>query len=233
VTGRLRSFYRDRRNSVPAEPANQSQATQALLTKIHAIRAEFPGYGYRRVTHALKHQGVTINHKKVMRVMPQAGLTIRRRARVVTTTNSNHDFPIYRNLYRNVIPSRPDQVWVADITYIRLNTGFVFLAVILDACSRKVVGYALAKMMSAQLALAALETAINNRKPKAGLIHHSDRGSQYASQAYRDALKAHNILGSMMSNSQPVRQRSGRELHEDLEARRSVDPRLRNLAGLH
>lgn len=101
-----RSFYRDKRSSAAVDPTNESEATQALLTQIHAIRAEFPGYRHRRVTHALKHQGVTINHKKVMRVTRQAGLAIRRRARVVTTI-SNHDFPIDRNLYRNVIPSQP------------------------------------------------------------------------------------------------------------------------------
>ncbi len=111
-----------------------------------------------------------------------------------------HDYP---NLYRNQIPALPDRVWVADITYIRLLTGFAFLAVILDACSRKVVGYALSRSMTTMLSLAALEMTIENRRPPRGLIHHSDQGSQYAAKAYRDKLSEHGVAGSMSRKANP------------------------------
>jgi putative transposase len=106
-------------------------------------------------------------------------------------------------LYRNVIPSRPDLVWVGDITYIRLAVGFCYLAAILDACSRKVVGYAISRQIDTQLALAALNAAVRARRPPPGCIHHTDRGSQYASEVYRHALHAHGLRGSMSSPGNP------------------------------
>jgi putative transposase len=181
--------------------ARQTDAT--LRQQIDGICGEFPGYGYRRVTRELRDRNVVVNHKKVMRLMREEGLSVKPRRRFFTTTDSNHSLPVYPNLYRNQIPNQPDRVWVADITYIRLRVGFAFLAVILDACSRKVVGYALARTMSAQLALAALETAIETRQPAPGLIHHSDQGSQYASQIYRDKLDEHGIRGSMSRKANP------------------------------
>lgn len=149
-----------------------------LVAIIEDIQDELPCYGYRRVTHELQRRGHLVNHKRVARVMRANGLGIKPRKRYVRTTDSDHDSPIYPNLYRNVIPARPDRVWVADFTYIRIAVGFCYLAVILDACSRKVVGYGLSKRLDTPLALAALHSAIENRKPQPGCIHHTDRGCQ-------------------------------------------------------
>lgn len=176
---------------------------ESLVRLISGIQDELPGYGYRRVTHELRRRGHQVNHKRVARVMAANGLGMKRRRRFVRTTDSDHDQPIFPNLYRNVIPSRPDVVWVADITYIRIAVGFCYLAAILDACSRKVVGYAISRQIDTQLALAALKAAVQGRRPPAGCIHHSDRGCQYASQAYRDALAEFELLGSMSSPGNP------------------------------
>lgn len=184
-----------------AEPDGLSD--ERLVELIRAIQDELPRYGYRRVTHELGRRGHGVNHKRVARVMKANGLGIKQRRRFVRTTDSEHDHPISPNLYRNVIPAKPDSVWVADITYIRLSVGFCYLAAILDACSRKVVGYALSKRIDAQLALAALNAAVQARQPAPGCIHHSDRGSQYASEAYRLALAKAGIRGSMSSPGNP------------------------------
>lgn len=149
-----------------------------LVAIIEDIQDELPCYGYRRVTHELLRRGHLVNHKRVARVMRANGLGIKPRKRCVRTTDSDHDSPLYPNLYRNVIPARPDMVWVADFTYIRIAGGFCYLAVILDACSRKVVGYALSRPLDTPLALAALRSAIENRKPPPGCIHHTDHGCQ-------------------------------------------------------
>jgi putative transposase len=135
--------------------------------------------------------------------MKSKGLGAKQRRRFVRTTDSAHDQPIFANLYRNLIPSKPDVVWVADITYIRLDSGFCYLAAILDACSRKVVGYAISRQIDTQLALAALNAAVRARSPPPGCIHHSDRGAQYASAAYRQALARSGLRGSMSSPGNP------------------------------
>jgi putative transposase len=168
-----------------------------LTAIIEDIQDELPCYGYRRVTHELRRHGFLINHKRVARVMRLAGLGIKPRRRFVRTTDSQHDSPIFPNLYRNAIPDQPDKVWVADFTYIRVLTGFCFLAVILDACSRKVVGYALSKRLDT------LRAAVANRAPPMGCIHHTDRGCQYASQTYRNALAAAGLQGSMSGVRNP------------------------------
>jgi putative transposase len=174
-----------------------------LVRLISDIQDELPGYGYRRVTHELRRRGHPVNHKRVARVMAANGLGMKRRRRFVRTTDSDHDQPVFPNLYRNVIPARPDVVWVADITYIRIAVGFCYLAAILDACSRKVVGYAISRQIDTELALAALKAAVQGRKPPAGCIHHSDRGCQYASLAYREALDEFGLRGSMSSPGNP------------------------------
>jgi putative transposase len=135
--------------------------------------------------------------------MKANNLNVKPKRRFVRTTDSNHPNPVYPNLYQNVIPATVDAVWVADITYLELEAGFAYLAVILDACSRKVIGYALAKRMTAALTLAALNQAVTARRPKPGCIHHSDRGVQYASKAYRKALAGHGLAGSMSSIGNP------------------------------
>ena len=190
-------YYRARS---PAETAPTDAEITAL---IEDIQDEFPRYGYRRVTHELRRHGLIVNHKKVSRIMRLAGLGVRPRKRYVRTTDSRHDQPIHPNLYRNRIPDRPDQVWVADFTYIRVARGFCYLAVILDAWSRKVVGYALSQRLDTPLALAALRSAVESRKPPPGCIHHTDRGCQYAFQLYRDALDAAGLRGSMSGVGNP------------------------------
>ena len=175
-----------------------------LVELIGDIRDEFAGYGYRRVTRELGKRGYRVNHKRVARVMKAHDLSVKPRRRFVRTTDSDHDLPIFPNLYQNVIPVKPDLVWVADITYIRLASGFCYLAVILDACSRKVIGYAISRHIDTQLTLAALNAAMANRHPAPGTcMHHSDRGSQYAAEAYRRALTEFKLIGSMSSRANP------------------------------
>jgi putative transposase len=174
-----------------------------LIAAMIAIKGEFPLYGSPRVTEELRRRGCEANHKRVERLMKANDLNVKSRRRFVRTTDSDHPYPIYPNLYRNVIPIKPDMVWVADITYIALAIGFAYVAVILDACSRKVVGYAISRRIDAKLALAALEAALAARKPKPGCIHHSDRGVQYASNAYCQALADNGLIGSMSALANP------------------------------
>ncbi len=194
--GLARSTYYD-------TPADQLVAEARLVTRITEICAEWPFYGYRRVTAQLRHQGMTVNHKKVMRLMKENGLTVRPRRRFVVTTNSDHNGPIFANLAKDVSPTGPNQLWVADITYIAIATGFVYLAAILDAWSRRVIGYAIGRRIDTRLTLAALKAAITARKPPPGCIHHSDRGSQYAAGDYRKVLAEHGLKGSMGRRGNP------------------------------
>ena len=183
--------------------AHEDLGDARLIELIEAIQDELPGYGYRRVTHELRRRGHMVNHKRVARVMRAQGLGIKPRRRFVRTTDSKHNWPIFPNLYRNVIPTRPNVVWVADFTFIRIASGFCYLAAILDACSRKVVGYAISHNIDTTLALAALRSAVQSRQPPAGCIFHSDRGSQYASETYRRALQEAGLRGSMSSPGNP------------------------------
>ncbi len=178
-------------------------ADTEVVELIEAIQDDLPGYGYRRITHELHRRGHRINHKRIARIIRENGLGIKPRKRFVKTTDSAHTSPIYPNLYRNIIPERPDMAWVADLTYIRLARGFCYLAVILDACSRKVIGYALSRQIDTSLTLAALQSALENRKPLPGCIHHSDRGCQYASERYRNELEAAGLRGSMSAIGNP------------------------------
>ena len=178
-------------------------AEARLVARIHAICAEFPRYGYRRVTAQLKAEGERVNHKRVARIMREQDLRVRPKRRFVAATNSDHDGPIFPDLAKDTVPSGPDQLWVADLTYIRVLTGFVYLAVVLDAWSRRVVGWALGPRLDADLALAALDAAIAGRGPPPGCVHHSDRGSQYAAEPYRKKLAAHELRGSMGRRGNP------------------------------
>jgi putative transposase len=168
-----------------------------------AICDEFEAYGYRRVGAELRHRGMVVNSKKVRRLMRENDLQPRRRRRFVITTDSNHDGPIFPDLVRNRTLDGPNQVWVADITYIGIVAGFVYLAAILDAWSRRVIGYAISRSMDARLAVAALKAAIRARQSPKGCIHHSDRGSQYASEVYRALLAEHGLVGSMGRRGNP------------------------------
>ena len=186
-----------------ARRAARLAAETELRAAIEEIVAEWPAYGYRRVTHELRRRGMQVNHKRVARIMREAALTPRRVRRFLVTTDSKHAEPIFPNLLRDVQPTGPNQVWVADLTYLRLETEFAYLAVILDAWSRKVVGYALGHLLDARLPLAALDAALESRRPQPGLIHHSDRGVQYASRLYRERLAEHRIRGSMARKGNP------------------------------
>lgn len=179
------TYYRD-----PAQRLDDAE----LLVAITAISDEFEAYGWRRVRAALQHQGIIANHKRIKRLMREHDLQPRRRRRYVATTDSAHDLPIFPDLAKSVVLSGPDQLWVADLTYV---------AIILDAWSRKVVGYAIGQSIDARLAIAALKTAIASRQPPSGLVHHSDRGSQYAAAAYREILAANGIVGSMSRRGNP------------------------------
>ena len=178
-------------------------AAGELLARISAICDAFECYGYRRVGAALRHQGVVVNSKRLRRLMREHGLQPKRRRRYAITTDSDHASPIFPDLAKDVVASRPNQLWVADLTYVAIPGGFVYLAAILDAWSRKVVGYAISRSMDARIAVAALKAAVKSRNPPAGCIHHSDRGSQYASEVYRALLDAHGLVGSMSRRGNP------------------------------
>jgi putative transposase len=138
-----------------------------------------------------------------MRLMKESGLSVRPHRRFVATTDSDHDGPVFLNLAKDVTPSGPNQLWVADITYIAIARSFVYLAAILDAWSRRVVGYAIGRRIDARLTLAALKAAVASPAPPPGCIHHSDRGSQYAAEDYRAELAAHGLRGSMGRRGNP------------------------------
>lgn len=146
---------------------------------------------------------MVVNRKKIRRLMREHDLQPRTRRRFVVTTDSDHDGPIFPNLAKGFVPSGPNQLWVSDITYVALPTRFIYVAIILDAWSRLIVGYAIGRSIDARLTVAALKTAIDRRKPPAGCIHHSDRGSQYASEIYREALSANGLNGSMGRKGNP------------------------------
>jgi putative transposase len=175
----------------------------AIEERIAALCEEFPRYGYRRVTAQLRAEGLIINHKAVARLMRKRGLQVRPLRRFIRTTDSDHENPIFPNHARDLIPTAPNQLWVADITYIAVAGKFVYLAVILDAWSRRVVGYAIARQITTQLTLAALRAAIAARRPAAGCLHHSDRGSQYAAEQYRRELAESGLIGSMSRRGNP------------------------------
>ena len=183
--------------------ARRSATEKAVHTRIATLCAEFPRYGYRRITHQLQAEGLVVNHKAIARFMRQQGLQVRPLRKFVRTTNSEHDCPIFPNLARGFRPAGPNELWVADITYIGIAAGFVYLAVILDAWSRRVIGYALGRQIDTRLTLAALRAAVANRQPPPGCIHHSDRGAQYAAEPYRRALAEHQLTGSMGRRGNP------------------------------
>lgn len=193
--GLPRSTYYD----APTVKADEAE----ILARIKEICEEFETYGYRRVGAALRHQGVIVNAKKVRRLMRENELQPRRRKRFVATTDSDHDGPFFPNLAKGVELTGPNQLWVADLTYVAIAIGFVYVAVILDAWSRRVVGYAISRSIDARLAMAALKAAIRSRRPPEGCIHHSDRGSQYASADYRSLLATHGLVGSMGRRGNP------------------------------
>lgn len=193
--GLSRSTYYDK----PALPTDEAE----IIATMSDICDEFEAYGYRRVGAELRHRGMFVNSKKIRRLMRENDLQPKRRKRFVATTDSNHESPIFSDVARHRSLDGPNQIWVADITYIAIASGFVYMAAILDAWSRRVVGYAISRSMDARLAVAALKAAIRCRHPPKGCIHHSDRGSQYASEAYRNLLADHGLVGSMGRRGNP------------------------------
>ena len=182
---------------------SQPDGEKVLIARIEAVIEEFPGYGYRRVTKELHRRGFRDNHKKVLRVMREQGLTRKPKHRWVRTTNSEHAHRVYPNLAQNLLVTGPNQLWVADITYIAILSGFVYLAVILDLFARRVVGYALSRNIDTTLCLEAFRMALARRRPPAGIIHHSDRGVQYASRDYVEELLANGFRISMARKGNP------------------------------
>ena len=174
-----------------------------MVEAIAAICDEFECYGWRRVCAELRHRGMIVNHKKIQRLMRERDLQPRRRRRYVATTDNDHDQPIYANRANGLIVDGPNQLWVADITYVAVVDGFVYVAAILDAWSRRAIGYVISRPIDVRLTLAALNAAIEGRRPLQGCVHHSDRGSQYAAQAYREALLQRGLVGSMGRRGNP------------------------------
>lgn len=184
-------------------PHRRAKDEDALKQRIEAICDEFPRYGYRRVTAQLQHEGWRINHKRVARIMRESGLSVKPRRRTVPTSDGGRGEAVFPNLARDFTPTGPNQLWVGDITYIRTRGPFVYLAVILDAWSRRVVGYAVSRRIDARLTIAALRAALTHRQPPPGCIHHTDRGSQYGSSAYRAVLSEWEMRGSMSRRGNP------------------------------
>lgn len=190
------SFYRFSEDAKPDPDMD-------LRDAIQRIALEWPSYGRPRITAELRRRGWTVNPKRVYRLLRKDNLLCVRKRKFVVTTNSNHGRKVYPNLAAAMVLTGVDQLWRADITYVRLRDEFVFLAVILDAFSRRVIGWALDRNMEDQLTLAALRMALSHRSIQPGLVHHSDRGSQYASNDYTDLLKAHGIDISMSRKGNP------------------------------
>jgi putative transposase len=174
-----------------------------LRDQIEAIQAEFPSYGYRRVHEELVRRGQTINTKRIRRVMSKFGLRPVLWRSFVVTTDSKHRCRTYPNLIQNQTLYGPNQAWASDITYIRIRTGFVFLAAILDIYTRKIIGWSIAKRIDNELCITALRMALDSRTPVVGCIHHSDRGAQYASKDYVQLLQQHGLAISMSRRGNP------------------------------
>lgn len=191
------TFYRHGRGSP------SSLADTDLRDEIQRIAVDMPFYGYRRITKELHRRGYPVNHKRVRRMMRQDNLLCVRRRKFVCATDSDHGLPVYPNLAQSMPLSGVNQLWVADITYIRLHSEFVYLAVILDAFSRCCIGWNVSRRLDDSLSLDALKMALARRGAAPGLVHHSDRGVQYASKEYTDLLKGDNIAISMSRTGNP------------------------------
>lgn len=191
-------YYRDLARKGPEEEEIEVRAAIQEIFLEHKRR-----YGRRRITAELRRRGMLVNHKRVGRLMGEDNLLALQRRAFVKTTDSEHDYEIYLNLATRVELKGINQVWVADLTYIRLRGEFVYLAVVLDRFSRSVVGWSLGRNLTAELPLTALQQAIKDRRPQPGLVHHSDRGVQYAAEGYVKVLQEHGILPSMSRPANP------------------------------
>ena len=198
LLGLSRSWLYERANA-----PTQVQRDVALRDAIERIVLEFPGYGYRRVTAELHRQQWQVNHKRVLRIMHHEALLCQLKRSWVTTTDSRHEFETYPNRLNGLTLTHSNQAWVADITYVRLPSTFIYLACVLDGFSRRCVGWHLSSAIDTQLTLAALNQAIALRQPTVGLVHHSDRGVQYASAAYVQRLHDIGAHISMSAKGNP------------------------------
>lgn len=190
------SYYR----FVGSEAEDPDMELRSVVQKIALSR---PSYGYRRVQAELRRRGQQVNHKRVRRLMREDNLLCLRRRSFMRTTDSRHGFRVYPNLAAKMVLTDINQLWVADITYIRLQAEFIYLAVILDAYSRRVIGWELGRTLAAELALGALRQALKGRSFAPGLVHHSDRGVQYASGDYTQLLRDHKVQISMSRRGNP------------------------------
>jgi len=198
MTGLSRAgFYRWR------VPHQTTPVEMEIRDQIQKVALESSAYGYRRITAELRRRGFEVNHKRVLRMMREDNLLCVRRRAFVITTDSRHNLPVFPNLAGAMMPAAINQLWVADITYIRLRTEFIYLSVVLDAFSRRVIGWALGRTLESELAAAALRMALRERQPSPGLVHHSDRGVQYASHDYTGMLKQHGAIVSMSRKGNP------------------------------
>ena len=199
LTGVSRAgFYR---NLAAVAPCEEEMAVRGAIQEI--VLEHRHRYGYRRVAAELRARGMVVNHKRVARLMREDNLLAIRKRRFVCSTNSTHRFTVYLNLAARMELTGPDQLWVADITYIRLQAEFLYFAALIDAFSRRVVGWALEPTLQTRLTLTALQRAIAARQPGAGLVHHSDRGSQYAADEYVQVLFDHRMIPSMSRPANP------------------------------
>jgi putative transposase len=192
------SFYRSLQEQKPVEEDMEVRSAIQQIAVEHRRR-----YGYRRISAELRRRGMVVNHKRVVRMMREDNLLAVQPRHFVVTTDSDHQLEVYLNLATRMKLTGIDQLWVADITYIRLKAEFVYLAVILDGFSRKVVGWALDRTLASRLAITALEPAIAKRQPRPGLVHHSDRGVQYASEEYIAMLDKQGMIPSMSRPANP------------------------------
>jgi putative transposase len=191
-------FYRSLRERAPVEEEMETRSAIQSIVVEHRRR-----YGYRRITAELRRRGMIVNHKRVLRILREDNLLGMQPRKFVVTTESDHRFEVYLNLAGRMKLTGINQLWVADITYIRLKKEFVYLAVVLDAFSRKVVGWALDRTLAARLPIAALQKAIAERQPPPGLVHHSDRGVQYACGDYAQILQQQRMIPSMSRPANP------------------------------
>jgi len=191
-------FYRTLQEQRPVEEEMAVRSAIQQIALEHRRR-----YGYRRISAELRRRGMLVNHKRVARIMREDNLLAMQPKAFVVTTDSSHELEVYLNLASRMKLTGIDQLWVADITYIRLQAEFVYLAVILDAFSRKVVGWALDRTLASRLAIAALEQAITKRQPPPGVVHHSDRGVQYACEEYVAILEKQRMIPSMSRPANP------------------------------
>ena len=221
-------FYRSFRKNRPNEEEMEVRSAIQQVVIEHRRR-----YGYRRVAAELRRRGMVVNHKRVLRLMREDNLLAVQPRAFKVTTDSNHDLEVYLNLADRMKLTGIDQLWVADITYIRLKTEFVYLAVILDGFSRKVVGWALDRTLASRLTVKALEQAIVARRPPHGLVHHSDRGVQYASCEYMQVLKEHRMVPSMSRPANPYDNASCESFIKTLKREEIYANDYRDIEHLH